>query len=52
MSTEALLQVIATSGTASFEQELSDMIREYFKELLEELHEEDNKVDEGILPFP
>ena len=46
------LQIIATSGTALFEQELADMIKEHFKELLDELHDTDLAVDDGINPIP
>ena len=45
------MQVIATKDTALFERELADMIRDHFKELLDELHEEDIAVDEGLPPF-
>ena len=47
------VQVIATSGTALFEQDLASCIKGHFKELLDELHEQDNAVDEGsVNPRP
>ena len=46
------LQVIVTKETALFERELADMVRDHFKEILEELNEEDNGFDEGIPPPP
>ena len=46
------MQVISTTGTALFERELSDMIQDHFKELLDELHEADTATDEGIANSP
>ena len=41
------LEVLASTGTALYEQDLAGCIRDHFKEVLEELHDQDVAVDEG-----